>query len=425
MANRVDPSSKTATGTTDKSAATVLTVGQARQRILQRIAALNPEDVPVIQARGRVLAEAVRSERDVPPFANSAMDGYAVRASDVQAASPSQPVRLDVLGEIRAGTAPPIAVRENGALRIMTGAMLPDGADAIVRIEDTAEQDGTVEVRAAVERGTSVRAAGSDLRRGDLVASPGRSITPGLIGVLASAGRVSIRCIRQPRVLVVSTGDELREPGESLGPGQIINTNRYSLSAAIDEVGGHVIDAGVAKDQREDLVARLTSAKSADLIVTTGGVSMGAYDLVRKLLEEQQTVDFWQVALRPGKPLIFGAVHEVPLIGLPGNPVSTLVGFELFVRPALLKMQGRTDLERPRLRATIEDKLTNPPHLEQYFRGTARRDGDRIIVRLTGDQGSHVLRSMADANCLIVVPLGTSEVPAGAEVEIIPLAPID
>lgn len=424
MASRVGPSSKTATGTIDKSAAAVLTVAQARQRILQRIAPLQPEDVPISQARGRVLAEEVRSERDVPPFANSAMDGYAVRAADVRSASPSEPVRLEVLGEVRAGAAPPTAVRSQTALRIMTGAMLPEGADAIVRVEDTSERNGSVEVRTAVERGTSVRAAGSDLRRGDVVATAGRSVTPGLIGVLASAGRVGVRCIRQPRVLVLSTGDELREPGESLGPGQITNTNRYTLGAAVEEAGGQVIDAGVAKDEREDLVARLGSAENADLLVTTGGVSMGAYDLVRNLLEERQAVDFWQVALRPGKPLIFGAVGGVPLIGLPGNPVSTLVGFELFVRPALLKMQGRTDLERPRLRAVTEDGLRNPPHLEQYFRGIARRDGERVTVRLTGDQGSHVLRSMADANCLIVVPQGINEVPAGGEVEIIPLAPI-
>ena len=424
MASRVGPSSKTATGTIDKSAAAVLTVAQARQRILQRIAPLQPEDVPISQARGRVLAEEVRSERDVPPFANSAMDGYAVRAADVRSASPSEPVRLEVLGEVRAGAAPPTAVRSQTALRIMTGAMLPEGADAIVRVEDTSERNGSVEVRTAVERGTSVRAAGSDLRRGDVVATAGRSVTPGLIGVLASAGRVSVRCIRQPRVLVLSTGDELREPGESLGPGQITNTNRYTLGAAVEEAGGQVIDAGVAKDEREDLVARLGSAENADLLVTTGGVSMGAYDLVRNLLEERQAVDFWQVALRPGKPLILGAVGGVPLIGLPGNPVSTLVGFELFVRPALLKMQGRTDLERPRLRAVTEDSLRNPPHLEQYFRGIARRDGERVTVRLTGDQGSHVLRSMADANCLIVVPQGINEVPAGGEVEIIPLAPI-
>lgn len=418
------PSSKTATGTIAKSPATVLTVAQARERILQRIPVLDPEDVPLSAAHGRVLAEDVRSDRDVPPFANSAMDGYAVRAADVHTASKSTPARLRVLGEIRAGAPPPGAVQPQTALRIMTGAMMPPGANAVVRVEDTGERDGTVEVWTAVEEGTSVRSAGSDLHRGDPVATAGRVITPGLIGVLAAAGRVTVRCVRRPRVLVLTTGDELREPGEALGPGQITNTNRYALAAAVKEARGQIIDAGVARDEREDLARRLGSAANADLVVTTGGVSMGAYDLVRELIEKEQAIDFWQVALRPGKPLLFGTVGGVPLIGLPGNPVSTLVTFELFVRPALLKMQGRTDLERPRLTAITEDALNNPPHLEQYFRGIARRDGDRIMVRLTGDQGSHVLRSMADANCLIVVPQGTSEVAPGQPVDIIPLAPL-
>lgn len=403
----------------------MLTVAQARQRILDRIAVLGAEQVPLRSAGGRVLAEDVRSDRDVPPFANSAMDGYAVRAMDVREASAGQPVQLRVLGEIRAGAAPPASVQPQTALRIMTGAMIPEGSDAVVRIEDTAERDGIVEVRAAVTSGTSLRAAGSDVRRGDLVGAAGRALTPGLIGVLASAGRVSALCVRRPRVLVITTGDELREPGEALGPGQITNTNRYTLLASIEEAGGEVVDAGVARDERGDLDDRLRAAGGADLVVTTGGVSMGAYDLVRGMLEEQQAVDFWQVAQRPGKPLVFATLGGVPLIGLPGNPVSTLVGFELFVRPALLKLQGRTDLERPRLTAVTDDPLHNPPHLEQYFRGVARRDGDRIRVRLTGDQGSHVLRSMADANCLVVVPQGTSDVAAGEPVEIIPLAPID
>ena len=403
----------------------MLTVAQARERILERIAPLAAEDVPLVQARGRVLAEEVRAERDVPPFTNSAMDGYAVRAVDVRTASPSQPVHLSLLGEVRAGAAPPAAVQPNTTLRIMTGAMLPEGSDAVVRVEDAAERDGAVEVRIPVESGTSLRAAGSDLRRGDLVAAAGRVITPGLIGVLASAGRTAVRCVGRPQVLVLTTGDELREPGESLGPGQITNTNRYTLLAAIEDAGGVVIDAGVARDERQDLLDRLRNVHQAQLVVSTGGVSMGAYDLVRGLLEEKEAVDFWQVALRPGKPLLFAAVSGVPLIGVPGNPVSTLVGFELFVRPALLKMQGRTDLERPRLTAITEDPLVNPPHLEQYFRGIARRDGGRVAVKLTGDQGSHVLRSMADANCLIVVPQGTREVAVGSAVEIIPLAPID
>jgi molybdopterin molybdotransferase len=402
----------------------VLTVAQARERILERITILGAEQTSLRAARGRVLAEDVRSDRDVPPFANSAMDGYAVRAIDVQHASAAQPVQLRVLGEIRAGSPPPAVVQPHTALRIMTGAMIPEGSDAVVRVEDTAERDGIVDVRVAVPTGTSLRAAGSDLRRGDLVGAAGRPITPGLIGVLASAGRISVLCVRRPRVLVITTGDELREPGESLAPGQITNTNRYTLLAAIEEAGGQVVDAGVARDERSDLIDRLRAAGETDLVVTTGGVSMGAYDLVRGLLEEQEAVDFWQVALRPGKPLVFATIGGVPLIGLPGNPVSTLVAFELFARPALLKLQGRTDLERQRITAITEEALHNPPHLEQYFRGQARRDGDRLLVRLTGDQGSHVLRSMADANCLIVVPQGTSEVAAGAPVEIIPLAPI-
>jgi len=420
------PSSKTVTGTIGKSEKPpLLTVAQARDRILSRIAVLDAEDVSLIDARGRVLAQEVRSDRDVPPFTNSAMDGYAVRATDTRSASPREPVRLVVLGEIRAGAAPSASVRPSAALRIMTGGAMPDGADAVVRIEDTAEGDGQVEVRVAVQPGTSVRRAGSDLRRGDVVAERGRVVTPGVIGVLASAGRTSVRVVRRPRVMVLTTGDELRDAGEALGPGQITNTNRYTLRAALEEAGAEVIDAGVARDERHDLINRFEAAADTDLAVTTGGVSMGAYDLVRALLEEQEAVDFWQVALRPGKPLVFGAIRGVPLIGLPGNPVSTLVGVELFVRPAILKMQGRTDLERARLPAVIEDALVNPPHLEQYFRGVARRDGDRVVVRLTGDQGSHVLRSMADANCLVVVPQGTSEVAAGAAVEIIPLAPID
>jgi molybdopterin molybdotransferase len=402
----------------------VLTVAQARERILERIVALDAEMTSLRAARGRVLAEDVRSDRDVPPFAKSAMDGYAVRAIDVQHASAAQPVQLRVLGEIRAGSAPPGPVQAQAALRIMTGAMIPEGSDAVVRVEDTAERDGIVEVRVAVPAGTSLRAAGSDLRRGDLVGAAGRPITPGLIGVLASAGRIGVLCVRRPRVLLITTGDELREPGEALGPGQITNTNRYTLLTAIEEAGGQVVDAGVARDERSDLTDRLRVAGETDLVVTTGGVSMGAYDLVRGLLEEQEAVDFWQVALRPGKPLVFATIAGVPLIGLPGNPVSTMVGFELFVRPTLLKLQGRGDLERPRVTAITDVALQNPPHLEQYFRGVARRDGDRVRVRLTGDQGSHVLRSMADANCLIVVPQGTSEVAVGAPVEIIPLAPI-
>ena len=402
----------------------MLSVAQARQRILDQVGRLAAEDVPLREAAGWVLAEEVRATTDVPGFTNSAMDGYAVLAQDVAAAGPANPVRLPLRGEVRAGVAPPHPLQAGTAIRIMTGAPVPAGADAVVRVEDTAEEDGAVLVRASVSAGTSLRAAGSDLRAGDLVAAPGRVLSPGVIGVCAAAGRTSLRCLRRPSVMVLTTGDELRDVGEPLGPGQIVNTNRYTLAAAVEEAGGLVLDAGVAPDEREEIAAALRQADAADLVISSGGVSMGTYDLVRDLLAQEGRIDFWQVALRPGKPLAFGSVRGVPLIGLPGNPVSSLVAFELFARPALLKMQAREDRERPRLWARTEDALSSPPHLEQYFRGIARRQDDGISVRLTGDQGSHVLRSMADANCLVILPLEIGQIPAGERVEIIELAPI-
>jgi molybdopterin molybdotransferase len=367
----------------------------------------------------------VRAARDVPPFDNSAMDGYAVRAEDIRTAAPDHPVRLRLVGEVRAGFPAAARVGPETALRIMTGAMVPDGSDTVVRLEDTAEADGQVEIRVTVPRGTSLRAAGSDIRQGDLVGRIGQVISPGLLGVLASVGRTTLRCIRRPRVMILTTGDELRDAGEPLAPGQITNTNRYTLPAAVEEAGGIAVDGGTARDDRAELIDRLSSAQDVDLVVSSGGVSMGAYDLVRSLLEERGAIDFWQVALRPGKPLAFGSVGEVPLIGLPGNPVSSLVAFELFVRPAILKQLGRQELERPRLKAVTEEALSSPPHLEQYFRGVARRTPEGLRVKLTGDQGSHVLRSMAEANCLVLVPQNVGEIPAGAVVEILPLAPID
>ena len=402
----------------------MLSVAQARQRILDTVGRLAAEDVPLADAASRVLAETVRAAADVPAFPNSAMDGYAVLARDVAAASPANPVRLPITGEVRAGVAPPHPLRAGTAIRIMTGAAIPEGADAVVRVEDTSEEDRTVLVRAAVAPGTSLRAAGSDLRAGDAVASTGQVLTPGVIGVCAAAQRASLRCLKRPRVMVLTTGDELRDVGQPLSPGQIVNTNRYTLAAAVLEAGALLLDAGVARDHREQIAAALRRAASADLVITSGGVSMGTYDLVRDLLAQEGRIDFWQVALRPGKPLAFGMVQGVPLIGLPGNPVSSLVAFELFARPALLKMQGREDRERPRRQARTDDALSSPPHLEQYFRGIARQTPDGLRVRLTGDQGSHVLRSMADANCLVIVPQETGRVPAGGPVEILELAPI-
>ena len=400
----------------------MLTVGEARNRILDAVRPLPAQTFPLEDARGRVLAESLVASRDVPPFANSAMDGYAVRVEDLRGVGPGRPVRLPVRGEIRAGSPPSGPLPPRTVFRIMTGAPLPAGSNAVVRLEDTAESEGLVDIQVTVEPGTAVRKAGSDILKGDRIASAGRVLTPGLIGVIASSGRADVPCTRPPRVLLLSTGDELRSATERLEPGQIVNTNRYTLRAAIEEAGALVIDAGVARDDVSDLARRLQQAQSADLVVSTGGVSMGAYDLVREVVSEQGAIDFWQVAVRPGKPLAFGSIHGVPLIGLPGNPVSALVGFELFVRPALLRMQGRTLLERPRRPARLDVELESPPHLEQYFRGIARELNDGTLqVGLTGDQGSHVLRSMADANCLIPVAAGTGRLAAGSVVQVIML----
>jgi molybdopterin molybdotransferase len=401
----------------------VLTVSEARDRILAAVRPLPAENVSIEDARGRVLAETIVASRDVPPFANSAMDGYAVRVEDIRDAGPQRPVRLPVRGEIRAGDAPAGPLPGGAVFRIMTGAPIPAGSNAVVRLEDTAESDGVVDIRVSVDEGTSIRKAGSDIHQGDRIADAGHILTPGLIGVIASSGLDRVPCVRAPRVLLLSTGDELRTATDKLEPGQIVNTNRYTLRAAMEEAGAVVIDAGVARDDIADLARKLRRAQSADLVVTTGGVSMGAYDLVREVVSKQGAIDFWQVAVRPGKPLAFGKIQGVPLIGLPGNPVSALVGFELFVRPALLRMQGRSLLERPRRTARLDVELESPPHLEQYFRGIAREQKDGTLqVSLTGDQGSHVLRSMADANCLIPMPAGTGRLRAGSVVEVIMLS---
>jgi molybdopterin molybdotransferase len=401
----------------------VITVGDARQRILSRLSPLPSEPVPLLDAAQRVVAETIVAEQPVPPFTNSAMDGFAVRSADIAAAA-ENPVSLRVIGEVRAGQSSTEQVQPGTAVRIMTGSPIPPGADTVVRVEDTSEADGEVQIRVAATPGTSLRAAGSDVQPGSVVATPGQVITPGLLGVIASTGRTTVRCFRRARVLLLTTGDELQEPGHPLRPGEIVNTNRYSLSAALGGMGAVVRDGGVARDELSELRARLDEARHCDLVVTTGGVSMGAYDLVRRLLESQDAVDFWEVAVRPGKPLTFGTIHGTPLIGLPGNPVSALVGCELFVRPAVYALHGRTDLEPARRGAITDETLESPPHLEQYFRGIAQTQDGALHVRLTGDQGSHVLRSMATANCLVVVPQGAGRVPAGAAVDILELGPI-
>jgi len=402
-----------------RTAAKLLSVDEALERILARVKPLPAERVALLEALGATLSVDVEADRDVPPFRNSAMDGYAVRGEDVGSA----PARLRVVGEIAAGSVPGRDVGRGEAMRIMTGAPMPDGADTVVKVEDTDNGMETVTITAPTKAGTSVRDAGEDLRKGETILRRGTVLRPAEIGVLATLGRSNVDVIRRPRVAVLSTGDEVVELDEELRPGQIRDANRYSLSAAARAVGATPVTGGIVRDTADALRSALHDAAArADVIVTSGGVSVGDHDHVKPVVDELGSMDFWSIAIRPGRPLAFGELRapdhrDIPIFGLPGNPVSSLLGFELFVRPALLRMAGRTLLHRPRIEARLDDALDTPPGLRFFARGVY--DPATNTVRTTGPQGSGILRSMALANCFIDVPETVQHVDAGEAVAVI------
>ena len=404
----------------------LISVDEALAEILSHVQPLDPERVPVLGALGRVLAEEIVSDIDVPPFDNSAMDGYAVRAAEITGATPGTPVRLTVAGSVAAGYVAGMHVGPGMALRIMTGAPMPDGADTVVPYEDTSDFDRPKEerleapaeeiyVRKAVAPRDHVRPAGEDIRCGEQVMSPGRLIRPQEIGVLASLGFEAVWVHRQPKVAILATGDELLEIHEPLEPGKIRNSNEYTNSALVSRTGGIPIRLGIARDTAEDLTAKIRSGleQGADLFLTSGGVSVGDYDVVKDVLGTEGQMQFWQVCMKPGKPLAFGLLPgDVPLIGLPGNPVSAMVSFEQFARPAILKMLGHADLTKPTVQAIVDETLTNSGR-RGFVRVIVTRQEGAYHARTTGEQGSGVLTSMAKANGLAVVPEGTLSVEAG------------
>jgi molybdopterin molybdotransferase len=409
----------------------LISVEEALAEILGRVRPLEPERVPILNAQGRVLAEDIISEIDIPPFDNSAMDGYAVRALDVAAASPETPVRLDVVGSVAAGYVAGQRLAAGTAIRIMTGAPLPEGADAVVPYEDTSDFDrpkgerltrpaAEVDVRKPVRPRDHVRPAGEDILQGELVMAPGRIIRPQEIGVLASLGHETVLVHRQPRVAILATGDELLEIHEPLEPGKIRNSNEYTNAALVVRTGGIPIRLGIARDTEADLRAKIQSGleQGADLFLTSGGVSVGDYDVVKDVLDAEGQMQFWQVCMKPGKPLAFGLLSGgVPLIGLPGNPVSAMVSFEQFARPAILKMLGHADLAKPTVRAVIDEPLTNSGR-RGFVRVVVTRQPDGYHARTTGEQGSGVLTSMAKANGLVIVPEDVYHIEAASQVTV-------
>jgi len=414
----------------------MISVEEALERILSYVSVLEPEEKPILDALGQVLAEDVTSDIDIPPLDNTAMDGYAVRAADTAGATPESPVHLQVLGELAAGYLYEGEVGPGTAVRIMTGAPLPPGADAVVPFEDTHESGAhafgrfskavdSVLVCKAVRSGANVRRAGEDVGRGTLAISRGTILRPAQIGVLASLGRAAVRVIRRPVVAVLSTGDELVEVGQPLRPGAIHDSNTYSVAAMVLQNGGIPRMLGIARDTVEDLTAKIRRGLDADMLITSAGVSRGDYDVVKDVLAREGEVDFWTVRMKPGKPLAFGAFtsgeRRVPHIGLPGNPVSSMVTFELFGRPALFKMLGKSRWQRPTIRAISEDRITNTDGRRVFARAVVSQRGGRYYASLTGPQGSGVLTSMSLANALAVVPEDVPAVEPGDEVSVIML----
>jgi len=413
----------------------MISVDQALEKVLAHIDVLEAEESPILGCLGQVLAEDVFSSINIPPLDNSAMDGYAVRSADTRGASRQSPRFLRVIGTATAGFICLSEVEPDTAIRIMTGAPIPKGADCVVRFEDTDEAErhgasGEIGILREAKLGANIRLAGEDITAGSLVLSKGTVIRPAEVGVLASLGCSKVMVIRRPVVAILATGDEVVDIVQPLPEGKIYNSNSYSVAALVLRYGGIPRILGIASDSEDSLVARLHLGLDADMVITSGGVSLGDYDVVRDVLAKQGEIVFWQVREKPGRPLAFGVikapgkaggVRNIPLFGLAGNPVGAMVNFELLARPAILKMMGKEKLAKPTVEAVIEDSIKNTDGRRVFARAIVEKRGGQYFARLTGPQGSGILTSMALANGLVVVPEDKPGVKAGDLVKVMML----
>jgi molybdopterin molybdotransferase len=397
----------------------MISLEEALSRILNTIHPLGLEKVSLLDTLGRVIGEDILASRPIPPKNNSAMDGYALRWEDTRGASQKKPCVLDVIEDIPAGAIPRKAVGKGQAVRIMTGAPVPKGADAVMRMEDTEKDDQRVKIFVEAVKGQDIRLAGEDVRKGEKVISRGDILRPAEIGMLAALGRSFIPVYQKPVVAILATGDELVDVDENPSPWQIISSNSYALAAQVLDCGATPLQIGIAKDNREDLIAKFNAALRADLIISSGGVSAGDYDLVKDIMKEVgNRMQFWQVAMRPGKPLAFGSMNNIPLFGLPGNPVSSMVSFEQFVRPSMLKMMGHRNLFRRTVLALLKEPIEKNQGARHFIRARITFEDGRYQVVSTGNQGSGVLKSMVQANGLIILPEETTSVKVGETVTV-------
>ena len=393
----------------------MISVEEALERVLAEIQPLTTTHVSLPESLGLVLAEDVIAQEDMPPFANSAMDGFTLLSQDSHRQA-GQPVRLRVTGEVAAGYVADHAVEEGTAMRIMTGAPVPPGADSVIQVELTRSEGPDsewVEILQEVTPGNNIRPAGEDMHRGQRVLEVGTEIGPWEIGVLATVGRATVAVTQRPRVAILGTGDEVIDVNEPLQPGKIRNSNSYLLEAATRKAGAEAHRLGVARDTVESLREKFSEAMTHDLIITSGGVSVGDFDLVKNIMAEQGEINFWRINMRPGKPVAFGHIGNVPLLGLPGNPVSAAVTFELFGRPVIRKMLGHTRLLRPQVDVVVEDGVSERVMRRHYVRAHVEWREGHFVARTTGNQGSNIMTSLLNANALLIVPEGGVEIRPG------------
>lgn len=395
----------------------MIAVEEALQTILAGCRVLGLEKVDILAAAGRVIGENIFAPRDIPSAPNSARDGYAVRFADAQGVKAGKPVELRVVETIAAGSVAKKTLKPGQTARIMTGAMIPKGADAVVSREDTEERGKTVLIKIAISKGQEIRFAGEDVQKGEQVIAAGSVLRPAHIGMLAQLGKAFVSVHQKPRVAILSTGDELVDIEVDPPVGKIINSNSYSLAAQVLNCGGIPVILGIGRDNKAELVEKFQTVRRADVILSSGGVSVGDYDFVKDVMGDiGNAMHFWRVAMRPGKPLAFGSIGDVPLFGLPGNPVSVMVSFEQFVRPYLLKMQGHTRIFRQTFKAVSAQDIKKSPGMKNLIRAVVQRGKNRIVARVTGNQSSGVLKSMVVANAFIVLAENVSFVKKGDEV---------
>lgn len=397
----------------------MITIEESREKILSQVSELDTVSLSILDCLEMTLASDIVSEIKIPPFDNSAMDGFAVISKDIERASPENPIKLDVIEELPAGKISERVIESGKIARIMTGAQMPPGADSVVPVELVVEDGDSVKFTSPVKQGANVRRAGEDIDAGETVLKKGALLGPAEIGVLASLGHKNVEVIRRPSVAILSTGDELLDIGEPLSPGKIRNSNSYSLASQVMEAGGIPVLLGIARDNKPDIKSKIEQGIASDILITTGGVSVGKFDLVKTCLEELGAeLLFWKVAMKPGKPLTFGKLKKTLVFGVPGNPVATMVSFEEFIRPAILKMMGKEELFRPVVDAILEEDIKKKPgrvHLVRCI--VSRRDGD-YYATTTGPQGSGILKSMVLANGLALIPADATSLPKGSKVKV-------